>query len=108
MKAKITLPNIKGFLQGNLRLFLDSIGSLPDHISEQAEWRLKQVEQMSPECIRSKECIKCGCEIFGKLVEDRKCSNEPPCYPEMMSKEEWTIFKLNQVQPKSINDEIPD
>jgi len=38
----------------------------------------------------------------------KNCSNNPSCYPEMMSKEEWTIFKLNQIQPKSINDEIPN
>lgn len=104
MKAKITLPNIKGFLQGNLRLFLDSIGSLPEHISEQAEWRLKQVEKLSPECAKQEECVHCGCELYGKLLENRACSNNPSCYPEMMSKEEWAIFKLNRIQPKSIAD----
>jgi len=43
--------------------------------------------------------VICGCEILGKTMEDRACANEEigeePCYPEMMTKEDWRAYKIN-------------
>lgn len=88
-KAKINLPNIKGFIQGNLRLFLEDIpGIVPDHIYEQVQYRLGI---MSEDCIKKGMC-PCECEIPNKQYEDRPCENN--CYPPMMNEEEWNLFKI--------------
>ena len=87
MKAKINLPNIKGYLQAHYRQALDEMGFLDKHIYEQAEWRLERVKEKSPDCYNSDNCVKCGCEVSSKVFEDRAC--EGNCYPPMMSKEEW-------------------
>jgi hypothetical protein len=97
MSKQINLPNIKGYIQGNFRRILSNFGSLPKHIEEQAEWRLKQVEKKSPQCLTEKGCVHCGCEIISKAFEKRGCSSENPCYPEMMSEQEWAFYKLNNL-----------
>jgi len=94
MKAKITLPNIKGFIQGNFRKALKDMNFVSDHIKEQATWRLNQVQDKSPECVNADECYVCGCTLTGKVWEDRGCSKkENPCYPKMMDLKAWYKFK---------------
>lgn len=90
MKAKINLPNIKGYLQAHYREILKDFDFLPKHIQEQAEWRLKQVAENSPECLEKDSCKECGCQVSSKVFEDRKC--EGNCYPAMMSKEQWEDY----------------
>lgn len=91
MKAKINLPNIKGYLQAHYREILKDFDFLPKHIQEQAEWRLKQVAKKSPECLENDSCKICTCQVTSKVFEDRAC--EGNCYPQMMSKEQWEIYK---------------
>lgn len=91
MKAKINLPNIKGYLQAHYREILKEFDFLPKHIQEQAEWRLKQVAENSSECLEKDSCIHCGCQVSSKVFEDRAC--ERNCYPKMMSEEIWNIHK---------------
>lgn len=102
MKAKITPRNIYAVIQAYFRKARRSIGGfdLPDYMYEQIIWRRTQVIEKSPECWKSGHCVVCGCEILGKTMEDRACSiseledyNVPPCYPEMMSKENWEKYK---------------
>lgn len=90
MKAKITPSNIKGYLQAHYRQLLDEMDFLEDHIKEQAEWRLKQVELKSPECFKTDKCIHCGCQVSSKVFEDRACEGD--CYPKMMNEYEWSYF----------------
>lgn len=90
MKAKINLKNIKGYLQAHFRQALDDMDFLPQHIKEQAEWRIKQVASNSPECLKSDSCVHCGCQVSSKVFEDRKC--EGNCYPAMMSEEQWEDY----------------
>ena len=90
--AKITLSNIKGFIQGNFRKILNDFGELPNHIKEQAIWRLNLVKEKSPECYNTDKCVKCGCQVSAKVFEDRPCESKPSCYPEMMTKEQWENF----------------
>lgn len=94
MKAKINLKNIKGYLQAHFRQALDDMDFLPQHIKEQAEWRIKQVAIHSPECLKNDSCVHCGCQVSSKVFEDRKC--EGNCYPKMMSEETWNIYKTMQ------------
>lgn len=93
MKAQITLPNIKGFLQGNFRKVLEDLDFLPLHIKEQAIWRLSQVKEKSPECFNNDKCLHCGCQVSAKIFEDRGCSDSGKCYPPMMTEEQWKTFK---------------
>lgn len=90
MKAKITLKNIKGYLQAHYRQLLDEMDYLPEHIKQQAEWRLNQVKKYSSSCYNSDKCVHCGCQVSSKIFEDRAC--EGKCYPKMMSKEQWENF----------------
>lgn len=99
--AKLTWKNIKAVSQAWLRHKQRTIAGfdLEEHIWEQIVWRRVQVKEKSPECWDSGYCIICGCEILGKTMEDRECSNseigEEPCYPEMMDKETWQQYKIN-------------
>lgn len=93
------MTNIKGFLQGNYRLLADQFEFIkpPEHIKEQAIWRLEEVKRKSPECYENGACQFCGCDIDGKVMEDRAC--EEGCYPIMMTAKEWTIFKeINKIE----------
>lgn len=94
--AKITLSNIKGYIQGNFRKVLDDFGELPEHIVHQAKWRLNQVKIKSPKCYEEDKCQHCGCQISAKVFEDRGCSNDELCYPKMMNEIEWESFKLEE------------
>lgn len=87
MKAQITLPNIKGFLQGNYRKVLEDLDFLPVHIKEQ--W-LYRIGQMNEDCLVNKHC-PCKCSVPEKQLEDRPC--EKNCYPRMMNEETWETFK---------------
>lgn len=93
MKAKITIPNIKGFLQGNARMFMSEYFSfkLPVHIEEQIFYRFTI---MNEDCLKNKACIHCGCAMPNKVFEDRAC--EEKCYPEMLDEKEWDLFKQDQ------------
>jgi hypothetical protein len=66
---------------------------IPSYMYEQIIWRRIQVAILSPECWESGNCIQCGCEIMGKTMEDRMC--EYGCYPEMMPKDVWKKYKLD-------------
>jgi hypothetical protein len=82
-------------VQATQRKTLQMAGfDLGQHMWEQIIWRRFQVATKSPECWNKGFCKECGCEILGKTMEDRSCSNlEDPCYPEMMPAEVWTLYK---------------
>ena len=92
--AKINIKNIKGYLQGNLRYFMDFTGIIKpeEHILEQVKWRLHKIKENSPLCLEYKSCINCGCSVIEKVYEDRACEGD--CYPIMKNKEDWEDFKL--------------
>lgn len=87
MSKKITLSNIKGFIQGYARVIAEDTVGLPSHIKEQIEERIKLVADKSPECLSGGSCVKCGCSMPEKTYEDRPCEGE--CYGPMLSKQEW-------------------
>lgn len=94
--SQINSKNIKGFIQAHFREVLDSFGELPKHIKEQAKWRLLQVRLKSPKCYEEDKCVHCGCQVSSKVFEDRGCSNDNLCYPEMKDAYSWEVFKENQ------------
>lgn len=95
MKTKFNLPNIKAYIQGNWRSVLLEYypDGLDKHLEEQYYWRISQVQEKSPECLKGK-CKICSCDTPELFMSDKACSNNPPCYPEMMSKEDWNKLKI--------------
>lgn len=93
--AKITVRNILAVIQAYWRKAREIAGfKLPSHIWEQIVFRRNQVMLKSPKCWSEGKCQECGCEILGKTMEDRGCSNkETPCYPDMMNEHSWKIYK---------------
>ena len=93
MKAKINLHNIKSYIQGNWRAALLEYypDGLSPHIEEQYYWRIKQVQEKSPECLEKGKCKICSCDTPELFMADKAC--EGNCYPEMMDECEWEKFK---------------
>lgn len=91
---RITLKNIKSFIEGYTYSFLLKFyQKYLTHIFEQVDYRKKLVEEKSPECIYNGQCKHCTCKTPELFFATKGCSNNPPCYPEMASKDEWTQFK---------------
>ena len=89
--ATLSKENVKGFLQGHLRAIKSEYNLLPTYIQEQAAWRLTKAKK---ECVEKDQCQACGCfPMYDKVLEDRQC--EGNCYPHMMTRKEWALFKLN-------------
>lgn len=102
--AKITLKNIKKFFQGWTRWIVlklsknkfvkkvsDSIGLLPGYKQEQFLFRLQTMNQ---ECLKSGNCVVCGCETPQLQLADDACDGK--CYPVMMNKEDWEKYKKEE------------
>lgn len=85
--------NIKAYLQGSRRQKLMNTWFqflIPKHIQEQYRWRFKRADKR---CHRSGKCIACGCKMPAVLLADKGCRVN--CYPPMMDKEKWRVYKLN-------------
>lgn len=87
--AKLNLKHIWAVMQSWIRSILPT----PKHIKEQIEWRKQRIINLSPECWNSGHCVQCGCIIKEKIKSDMGCENEPYCYPEMMTKKQWKLYK---------------
>lgn len=88
MKQKITLHNIKSFLEGNLQLGLEQLNLQPQHIQEQIAYRRLICKN---DCAIKNECIICGCDFKGKTSVKESCN--PDRFPDLMNKVEWELYK---------------
>jgi hypothetical protein len=91
-KARVNIRNILGFIQGYVNLFRKTLSNwvYDDWKREQIIWRRLQARR----CMANEECIYCGCEMIGKTMEDRGCSNpDRLCYPDMMDRKTWDKYK---------------
>lgn len=97
--SQITLSNIKGFLQGHFRQFVEDYpGVVGDYMYEQVQYRLGIMDE---QCLLNKKC-PCNCSVPSKQFEDRRCENE--CYGDMLSEEDWKQFKEdNKITKESIS-----
>lgn len=96
-KAKITLSNIKAFLQGYSRLYYDKLVGLPEYIQEQIEYRRSKCEDCVEEGHETEgpgHCKECGCGLPGKWFVTRSC-NGGKRFPDLMGEEKWKKFKKN-------------
>jgi hypothetical protein len=89
MKQKITLHNIKSFLEGNLQLGLEQLNLQPQHIQEQIAYRRLICKD---DCAVNNACIKCGCDFKGKTSVKESC-NKGERFPDLMGKLEWELYK---------------
>jgi hypothetical protein len=88
MKHKITLHNIKSFLEGNLQLGLEQLNLQPSHIQEQIAYRRLICKD---DCAVNDKCIICGCDFKGKTSVQQSCNKNR--FPDLMSKAEWDKYK---------------
>ena len=87
---KITLKNIKHYIEGNLKMLGDKIHLLPEHEKEQVAYRAMICKD---ECVRLGYCAYCGCDIPGKLYVTESC-NGGERFPDLMNKDDWAWYKL--------------
>lgn len=89
-KEQITFENMKGFIQGNIRKFMEDVdyNNLPWYIREQIIYRSLTCRT----CTIEGKCVICGCQTPEKFYEDRACEGQK--YPYMIdNEEEWLMFK---------------
>lgn len=82
---KLTLSNIKSYLQGNFRYYIGA----PKHIQEQYKYRLSLCKD---DCIKEGKCKYCGCPPDKKALVDESC-NDGERFPDLLGKDEWKWFK---------------
>lgn len=87
-KKKITLKNIKQFLEGNSKMLAAQVGFLAPHIAEQVAYRML----LCKDCLIDGACKYCGCDVPGKLYVWQSC-NDGERFPDMMNQEDWIKFK---------------
>jgi len=83
------------YLLGNYRysLYYSSYKILlRQHIVEQIEFRVKNMDR---ECYDEGECKLCGCKTIALQMCNKAC--DKPCYPSMMNKKEWEMFKRGSI-----------
>lgn len=93
MKHKITLHNIKSFLEGNGQRVLEGLQLQPQHIQEQIAYRRLSCKD---DCEVNGECIKCGCDFKGKTSVRESCN--PERFPDLMSNLEWIKYKNDTIK----------
>lgn len=88
---KITLKNIKHYIEGNIKMLGDKMYLLPEHEKEQVAYRAMICKD---ECVKLGYCVYCGCDIPGKLYVKDSC-NGGERFPDLMNKIDWEKFKLD-------------
>lgn len=90
MKPKITIKNIKQYLEGNTQRVLKELRLQPQHIQEQIAYRRLICKD---DCAIQNKCIKCGCDFKGKTSVFESCNNGER-FPNLMSKIEWEKYQI--------------
>lgn len=90
---KYSLSDILDYLRANVRYKIYysgvSILLMTEHIREQIDFRINIM--MDKECYNSGSCKVCGCTTTHLQMANKMC--EGKCYPTMMTKWEWEMFK---------------
>lgn len=91
-KKKITLGNVKSFLQGKTRKVIDHFNLLPIHIQEQVAFRENKCKKSCPT-----KCQHCGCETPGRWFSDESC-NDGEKFPDLMNNVDWEKYKKKNLR----------
>lgn len=102
----LTLSHVKAFLQAKWRkfwlrnTFIDTLTEnyineyigFPKYKQEQVIWRLHLLEShpQGKQCLQSGQC-PCQCTTSEVVLSDPSC--DKGCFPEMLKKEDWNLFK---------------
>ena len=89
MGHKITFKNIASFIEGNANMIVSELGAQPQHLQEQFAYRMLKCKD---DCMITKECIKCGCSVPGRLFTSESCNNGER-FPDLMSRTDWEEYK---------------
>lgn len=89
--SKVTIKNIRQYLEGNAKFYLDKLNQLPKYYKEQVVWRTSKCVDT---CMIKNEnkCEYCGCEASKKIYVEESC-NDGKVFPNLMTKEEWDEYK---------------
>lgn len=90
MKQKITIKNIKSYIEGNFQRSLEIAHMQPRHIQEQIAYRRLLCKD---DCAVNNQCIICGCDFKGKTSVAESCNKER--FPDLMSKIDWELYKID-------------
>lgn len=92
MKSRRKLSDIFAYFQGywryNLYYSKNFKWLIRTHIREQIRWR---ISVMDSDCFTQGSCKICGCDTTALQMANKQCGK--PCYPKMMGKTEWYIYK---------------
>lgn len=98
MKLRITLANVKSYIEGTLRynLFYSKwwVWLIRPHIYQQIQLR---IIVMDKDCYDSGACKLCGCSTTALQMAQKAC--DKPCYPPMMNRRIWKRFKKGFMYP---------
>lgn len=86
--AKITINNIKQFIEGNTNLLYDAVIGKPKYYQEQIVYRASKCS----DCLEDGKCVYCGCDLPGKHYVKKSCNNGER-FPDLMDEKEWEEFK---------------
>lgn len=96
---EITISNIKSFIQGHARSYLDKISLLQPHLREQVFYRIYTCRET---CIPFKNCERCNCPAIKKSYATASCNLDK--FPNLMPKVEWEEYKLlNNIEESVIS-----
>jgi hypothetical protein len=90
MSRKITLSNIKQFIEGNTQMLLAEAGMQAPHLKEQVAYRMLICQS----CMEVGKCEVCNCSVPGKLYVKESC-NKGERFPDLMGKTEWEKYKID-------------
>jgi hypothetical protein len=88
---KITLKNIRHYIEGNVKMLGDKLYLLPEYEKEQVAYRAMICKD---ECVKLGYCVYCGCDIPGKLYVKDSC-NGGERFPDIMNRADWEKYKLD-------------
>ena len=92
MKIPKIIFNTFAFIQGytRYRFYYNSKlrWLLPTYIYEQIMWR---IGIMDIKCFEQGSCKICGCDTTALQMANKACPK--PCYPKMMDKKVWNLYK---------------
>lgn len=89
MGRKITINNVKNFIEGNIESYKNKIGLTPRYIVEQYHYRL---EVCKDDCLVEGRCKVCGCPPTGRSWASSSC-NKGERFPDFMDSKSWEEFK---------------
>lgn len=96
-KKRITINNIKSFIDGNIKYIVDKTVGLPEHIKEQYYFRLYTCKDT---CLQTGKCKICECPTTLKAFATKSCN--PDEILDLMPGAEWRAYK----EENNIDDKI--